>query len=284
MRVEGLPLLHVNLCTYADLAGAGRSIVDFIEFAIDLATGADIPLRIRVERQAWRHRPETGRRLTGQAWAKSREVILDGGYTGVVLFNDSASPSQGMPRFLLDIQASDVYSDILTRIRDPAARERVLQAARPTPRFINLAVAVGDGGIDLDRGQLRTIVQAVESTFQQVHGACGLMTADAGSIIGDRTQYELSRRVYWASTPEIFTTRLRGAFWGNLLSPRHVAILGGLNRVAQEAPCSVVEPLTFDEPASAESMGAYLQLSEHPEDVSAAQMEALSRYLAPLLP
>jgi hypothetical protein len=77
----------------------------------------------------------------------------------------------------------------------------------------------------------------------------------------------------------MYQTRLRGVFWGNLLNPRHVALLGGYARVAIEAPCTLVEPLEFGT-----SSGAYLQLTDHPARVTVQQVEALRVYLAPLLP
>jgi len=112
-----------------------------------------------------------------------------------------------------------------------------------------------------------------------------LINLDPSQFIGgDLTPYELSRRVYWANAPEIYQTHLRGVFWGNLLSPRHVELLGGYARVAREAPCQIIATLEFDPQPGEGSAGAYLQLTEHPAHVPADQLEALAGYLAPLLP
>ena len=73
------PFVHVNLCSYADLRGAGAAIVGFVEMAIDLAASGGILLRIRVERAGVR-RPKAGRRLIGQTWREIREVVRQGGY------------------------------------------------------------------------------------------------------------------------------------------------------------------------------------------------------------
>jgi hypothetical protein len=282
--------LHVNLCTYADVRGAGATVVGFVELAIDLAARAGIPLRIRVDREDAR-RPKAGRRLTEQTWRKIRQLIAQGDYTTLLVFNDStlgltqATLPYGVTTFSLAVQTADLYEGILARIHNPAARERVLQAARPNPRFINLAVGFGTGGIQLDTDELQQVVQGVQATFRAVRGACGLITLDPFQFIsGDMTQDELARRVYWANAPDIYQTHLRGVFWGNLLSPRHVELLGGYARVARDAPCQIIAPLQFDQQPAAESRGAYLQLTEHPAQVSDEQLEALSRYLAPLLP
>ena len=80
--------MHINLCTYADVRGAGATVVGFAELAVGLAARAGIPLRIRVDREDAR-RPKAGRRLTEQTWRKIREVIIQGDYTTLLVFNDS---------------------------------------------------------------------------------------------------------------------------------------------------------------------------------------------------
>jgi hypothetical protein len=276
---------HVNLCTYGDLARAGQVIVDFIEMATHLADAAGIALRISLERERPR-RQKAGRKLTPSTWREIRRAVLEGAYGYLFVFNDTASglARTAMPdraiSFGLTIQAADMYAGIAARIRDRRGRERFEQAARVNPRFVNLAIAVGEGGLKLTDDELGRTLQTVRDTFRQVDGACGFVTLDPFQFIGgDLTQHELSRRVYWATTPDMYRTRLRGAFWGNLLGPRHVALLGGFARVAVEAPCTLAEPLEFGQ-----SSGAYLQLAADPARVTAQQLEALTVYLRPLLP
>jgi hypothetical protein len=276
---------HVNLCTYDDLARAGQVIVDFITLATDLADAAGIALRISLERERSR-RPKTGRKLTPHTWRDIRQAVLEGAYGYLFVFNDSDSglASAALPErvisLALTIQKADVYARLAARIRDPRGRERLEQAARVHPRFVNLAIAFGEGGLQLTHDELGRSVQTVRETFRQLDGACGFLTLDPFQFInGDLTQHELSRRVYWATTPEMYRTRLRGAFWGNLLNPSHVGLLGGYARVAGEAPCTLVEPVAFGH-----ASGAYLQLTSHPARVTDQQLDELRVYLGPLLP
>lgn len=105
---------------------------------------------------------------------------------------------------------------------------------------------------------------AAQTAFVQLHDACGLINLDPFQFIsGDQTAYELSRRVYWAKAPDVYQTHLRGVFWGNLLSPKHVVGLGGIERVRREP---------------------HVRPGDHPARVSATQLDTLTRYLAPLLP
>jgi hypothetical protein len=281
--------LHVNLCTYRDLGPAGQAIVEFVEMALRLADSAGIAVRISLERERPR-RPKAGRKLTPNTWRQMREAVLAGEYGYLFVFNDSASgladaalPDRVMS-FALAIHAANLYGGLAARARSASARELLLHAAQTSPRFVNLAVAFGGGGIEPQAEELERIVRVVGETFRQINGVCGFITLDPFQFIGgDVTQHELARRAYWATTPDIYQTHVRGVFWGNLLSPRHVALLGGYGQVTREAPCQFVAPLLFGQSPSEESTGAYLQLTEHPATVSRQQLDALTRYLTPLL-
>jgi hypothetical protein len=72
---------------------------------------------------------------------------------------------------------------------------------------------------------------------------------------------------------------LRGYFWGNVLSARHIAALGGRDRVLSEAPCARAE----DWSAAGREL-VYLQLTPDLELVRDDALLALERYLRPVLP
>ena len=67
--------------------------------------------------------------------------------------------------------------------------------------------------------------------------------------------------------------------WRLLLTKRHIQILGGMEKIKQQAPCACVEELTIDgEPA------AWLQVTEEPFTDTHAVRLAWKKYLWPLLP
>ena len=254
---------HVNLSTYSELNRSGPAVVSFVEMAIELADRAGIALRVVVERERPR-RARVGRPLTPGVWRSVRDVVLNGEYAYLFLFDEST-------RFALTVRAGDILASIARRLRNEAARARVLAAAIATPRFLNFASAIA-----------LQDTRAVCETFRQVDGACGFITLNALALVGgDQTPYEISRRISWMSRPDLYREHVRGVFWGNLLSPRHVAVLGGIERVMHEAPCRVIVPLAFQEQAE---QGAYLQVSDDIERISATEIDALARYLRPVLP
>jgi hypothetical protein len=284
---------HVNLCTYQDLATLGAPIADFVEMGIHLAQRARIPLRVSIERKALGLREKKGQPLSERTWDRARQALLDGTYAYLFVFNSAAPQSfsaaltGGLVRFSLTVRSAGLADVLQQRVRGAAAQARIAQFVRASPRFVNLAVAVGGDGIDLsERDTWEGIVRATRDTFQRLDGACGFITLDEfNRISGDMTPREQARRVYWGTQPDLYQTHLRGAFWANLLSATHVDRLGGFSRVAREAPCYLVEPtLAGGADAGVQGGGAYLQLSETPSRFSEPRLNALERYLEPVLP
>jgi hypothetical protein len=279
--------LHVNLCTYADLAPRGDLLEEFVAVAVDLARRSGMSLRIATAR--WPGTADaTGRRWSRGAWERCRAKLSAGAVTSVFIFNDLTAAKGTLPEevasFLLSIQAADVFDAIIRRVRTPEAVERIRQAARPSPRFLNLAIQLGEPALELEREDLVRLVAVTGETFRGVDGACGFVTLDPFSrISGQLTEYEIQRHLSWANEPDRYQTKLRGAFWGNLLSPRHVEQLGGIATVTRDAPCVVVEPLTFSARGPEPTVGAYLQLTDWPSDVTTDRAQQLTDYLSVLL-
>jgi hypothetical protein len=219
-----------------------------------------------------------------------RERLLAGTITHLSLLTDF-TPTRGMlpgqlATFFLSIDFVDPFDRLLARVKNLRARDKLLQAGHPQALyFVNWTMNVHDTGVTVAGETLQKLVRVTQATFCQLSGACGLLTRGSygETASPDVTAYEARRRIYWTHHPERYRTKVRGAFWGNLLSPPHVAALGGIARVLQEAPCWLVEPLSFPGQQHPGVVGAYLQLTEDPWTVSPAQLEALERYLTPVL-
>jgi hypothetical protein len=274
---------HVNFCTYADLAGGGEAVAAFVDRALELANRLDLPLRITLDRTL-RPRPKRGRRLGGSAWPAARDALVRGEATYLFVFDDTEAattmPAHRPLGFSLSIQNLNLFDSIAENVQDAAALEQ-LRTREATPRFVNFAVRADAIAPEPPSLEIGPAIDAAQRAFTATDGACGFASVDAfAQVDGSLTQYEADRRVYWASEPALYRTKLRGAFWGNLLSPAHVAALGGFDAVERDAPCALVRPLAF--PSGGE--GAYLQLTERPEDAAEAPVSELARYLVPLLP
>jgi hypothetical protein len=73
-------------------------------------------------------------------------------------------------------------------------------------------------------------------------------------------------------------TRLRGYYWANILSERHIQALGGMDEIRTQAPCHVVEDLS-----DGRETLAYLQLTPDLNRFDDEKLRALRDYLSTLL-
>ena len=101
----------------------------------------------------------------------------------------------------------------------------------------------------------------------------GFVTFD--SDFGDtKTPYEEALRIFGVEEDQA-----RGYFWGNWLSPVHVARLGGIEVVLRDAPCFAVKAMPRPD-----GTGAYLQLTEDLMDFDDSSLRKLRDFLKPILP
>jgi hypothetical protein len=106
--------------------------------------------------------------------------------------------------------------------------------------------------------------------------ATGYLTVDH---VDDASPYEQSIGRDWLDGLEESRVLLRGYYWGNILSKRHVSALGGIEGIQEEVPCAVVEDL-LAEPGEL----VYLQLTHDLDDLPDEALRRLRDYLEPLLP
>ena len=72
--------------------------------------------------------------------------------------------------------------------------------------------------------------------------------------------------------------RLRGYYWANVLSEKHIHALGGMDEIRTQAPCHIVEDLS-----DGRETLAYLQLTPDLNRFDDERLRALRDYLSPLL-
>jgi hypothetical protein len=116
-------------------------------------------------------------------------------------------------------------------------------------------------------------VDAFRSAAARFQASTGYLTIDYPSW---ESPYEQSIGRWWLDALRECRSRLRGYYWGNLLSREHIATLGGIDRIRNEAPCQVVTEI--------EEGLCYLQLTESVDAFSDEALVRLKDYFAPLLP
>ncbi|HEX8864436.1 MAG TPA: hypothetical protein VF821_02150, partial [Lentzea sp.] len=93
--------------------------------------------------------------------------------------------------------------------------------------------------------------------------------------VGVRTAHEVSVGVGLDESLFMAAELSRGPHWATLLGPRQVAALGGVQQVCSSAPCYSVSDLGGGR--------ILLQLTEHLDAVPPEAVDALAKFLAPVL-
>ncbi|WP_252225263.1 hypothetical protein [Clostridium sp. ZBS2] len=121
--------------------------------------------------------------------------------------------------------------------------------------------------------EYQKLIKMVLANIECVGGFITLDTMDKYCSFSTHERY-VGLTYFRAS--EKFDKYFRGYSWGNYLSKNHVKLLGGIEKIKNEAPVYLVKPMNDN--------GVYLQLTENIDDVSDEDLRKLKRYFQPILP
>jgi hypothetical protein len=276
--------LQMEVITYADLWERAEVVVDFIErvwhtfepFQVKL--GASVWPRYDTRRSAVR---SFGLKPMWKKWIETRRLLLDGQIAAVVM-DDWESGHSHCLRF-----DSDVYLGVrLGRPWGQAQGHRVserplydLREAKMLKLCINTRVWEDAVSVEVQE----QIVRLACDVFRAVNGACGYVNVGNDyAVLEHRTTYEQRLGMNQLNTRRL-CGEVRGAFWGNLLSARHVRALGGSQFVRQQAPCHEVISLVRQEGKASDDLPLYLQLTQTLETARSEDYARLESFLAPIL-
>jgi len=145
-----------------------------------------------------------------------------------------------------------------------------------TASFIGFSVERGLYGERVPQEVQQFYVEALEKLCVSLQGVGGFITVDAIQVNSADSPHEsyVGLSYSWASRQ--FHRYYRGYFWGNFLSPGHVELLGGPEKVTLEAPVYKARRL--------DDGGMFLQLTPHLDEVTDDDLRKLKTYLTPILP
>ena len=313
--------LQVNLCTYQPLAVGSVSIVAFVEEAIIWANRLQIPLHVGTNPLSSQEKGQQWTETLWQKYRDSLitgqishlRIVNEGAST---FWNVYLQP-QAPPQFLLGVDFPE-HNERREEARQQWSKRNPGVQPKPEIKWVNLSVNLNSLTFAFTHDDLQRLLIVAHTAFRDMRGTCGFIAMERkrhSLLYGLSTEYEMRRSVYWmnhynekqmdtfregtllltqedeevqirtapAWFSEMYDTRLRGAYWGNFLSSNHVQLLGGITRVAKEAPCFLVEPLNMTGVDGTPATGAYLQLTEDLFVISSTQIRALETYLAPIL-
>lgn len=253
--------LHAGLASYGEIKSTGPVLLALVRSAYERFIE---PLDI-AHRKATIHAMDLGQ-------ARGNNVPLD--YSAWEKISDRfgsrdteflTASKRTHPRRVIEEWAEHVEGEVrITRVRHYPGRAALLnividEAALPNSRITS---------------QMQwQLVDFITEAFIKLQARTAFATYDNG-FTDTMTPYEFPLRIFGVAEDQV-----RGYFWGNWLSPLHVARLGGIEVVLRDAPCFVVKAI----PRS-DGTGAYLQLTEDLMDFDDTSLRKLRDFLKPILP
>lgn len=285
-KLEGdFTYLQMEIVTYVDLWERAPVVVDFIERVWD----AFEPFQVKLEAMVysrWKS-PHSmprifGLRPTWRKWAEIRRLLLEGEIARIEIWDWESKHSHCL-RF-----DSDVYLGVhFGFLRGQARGHRMITDSIFDPReakTFNLCINTRVWGGIVNTEVQQRIVSLACDLFQAVDAACGYVDVGNDYMTLDHlTPYERQQGLSMPNT-KCLCKEVKGAFWGNLLSARHVQALGGSRLVTRQAPCYKIVPLASHTRAQpTDDVPLYLQLTEALGMATSEDYARLESFLAPIL-
>jgi hypothetical protein len=230
--------LQMEVVTFVDLWERTEAVVEFIERAWRMFE----PFGDKLEATVWsrgsrRHsRPRTfGLTPTSKKWGETRRLLLEGQIACIFMLDWKSHHSH---QLRID---SDAYLGVKfgTPV-EPARGHRMRRDSMYDPRdakILKLCINTRVWGGEVSGEMQEQIASLACDLFRTVDGTCGYVDASSDYAILDRvTPYERKTGMTMPNTKRLWRD-VRGAFWGDLISARHVRTLGGSQLVKQQAPC-----------------------------------------------
>ncbi len=284
-RLEGdFTYLHMEVVTFADLWERARVAVDFIERVWDTFEPFQVKLEASVVPR-YNIRPNAvrifGLRPTWKKWGEIRGLLLKGKIAGFHVHDWEATHSHCL-RHDTDVSLDVIFGQWRGQAQGHRQSERPLYDPREAKMF-KLCVNTRVWGGTVSARVQEQVVSLACDLFQAVDGACGYI--DLGDNYVTPTCITPYERRLGMDVPRLrrLCKEVRGAFWGNLLSARHVRALGGSQFVIQQAPCYKVIPLALTVAQANGDVPLYLQLTETLGMATPKDYSRLESFLTPIL-
>lgn len=253
--------LHAGLATYGEITTIGSALLVLVRSAYDRLIES---INIEYPRAAI-HAMDNGQ-AKGDTWALDDTAWINIADRFIRRDTEFLTVSKRTdPRRVIEEWAESVEALVrITRVRHYPGRAALLD-------IIVDEAALRDSRVSSEwQGRL---VEFVTEAFVALQAHSAYITYDE-DFIETKTPYESALRIFGAAEDQA-----RGYFWGNWLSPVHVARLGGIEVVLRDAPCFAVRSI----PRS-DGTCAYLQLTESVMDFDDASLRKLRDFLRPILP
>ena len=280
---EPTAFVLLEIVTFADLWPKAAAVVDFIERVWHELLPRPVKLAAAItptEQVSIRPSRRFGLTPGSARWAELRDLLLQGRIARLGL-EDWESHHSHQLRFdadlLIEVEFGYRWGQA---VGHTLADFSTFDPQYPRVLSLRIATRALRGGLNPETQ--RQLVGLAQTSFQAVEGTCGFIDVATQRKDFALSPYEQGLGMDLSNLKRLWRD-VRGAFWGNLLSPYHVARLGGWEVVKRHAPCPIVAPLRGANPTASPEPGAYLQLAGALGATTAADYRKLESFLAPIL-
>jgi hypothetical protein len=272
--------LVIEVITYQDLWQRAQVVVDFIERALQELDLLNQWLEVTTYPRRMQRKIRGRRRSLrpfAKKWPPIRDEVLRGDFVRVMI-------QKRLDESIHSDAAIDV--DIASLNYQGRGHDRLYEYADPRDaKLFKLCVNTKIWPDGLTKVIVARAVGLACDLFVAVDGACGYVTIGERPVRGgDPTPYEERESLAERGINVVrLCEEVRGTFWGNLLSARHVERLGGTEAVCQQVPCCISTVLGEGINSSTENQPMYLQVTPSIHGLTPTENHSLEVFLEPIL-
>lgn len=264
------------LYSYESLVEHYDWVIEFVEstfafgdpFGVGLQFSADMKPRGKGVR----------RKFTPKTWEWCKQELRKGRLWMLMTYpKDFAAPQTLYPVWSVNILSSISHIPQRQVVADDSPM--VPYWKLPVPNELQFVIELPLTIPRIDSELQQALVHLGRITFAKinaVYGFINLSRRPASADVGG-TEYERRRDLLASQTMYLQRWTVRGAFWENYLTERHIQALGGIDSIKASAPCARVDGLM-------EGKALALRLTEDVNELSPILVQKLEAYFQPLAP
>lgn len=261
------------LYSYESLVEHYDWVIEFVEstfafgdqFELGLQLSADVKPRGKTVR----------RKLTPKTWEWCKQELREGRLWLLLTYpKDFAAPKTLYPVWSINMLASNRQKEAVADNSQTVPYWKL-----PVPNEITFVIELPLTIPRIEPDLQHALVHLGRTAFAKtkaVYGFINLSRRPASADVGG-TEYERRRDHLASQTSHLLRWAVRGAFWENYLTERHIQALGGIDSIKATAPCARVDELI-------EGKALALRLTEDANDLTPTIVEQLEQYFEPLAP
>lgn len=259
----------MDISTFDNLALRGEKTVEILDGILqEFVLPFDIKLVIQTEKISGRKKMYT---FSDKNWAKIIKFLLNGEMQHVLIRSEEDSKID--QKYYNSSLSLSVTCDYIQKYRN-------FDFIKKISNNLSFSISERQLSFPISKESQNRWVGLFKNSFKKLNGINGYLTRGytTASFSPNITQLEGSSNLSYFFHSQNFDQVVRGYYWGNIISERHIEKLGGFEKVFN-APVQSVEKLEFNNREA-----VYMQLTADINCYSDEQLKMLKEFYNVILP